>query len=74
MGIIDNYFKSVFPVPLMSLIRLESLRSSFFWGEDFRDRKEHRVRWEDKALSRKYGGLGISSLYALIFTVQKLFG
>nr|GEW79150.1 RNA-directed DNA polymerase, eukaryota, reverse transcriptase zinc-binding domain protein [Tanacetum cinerariifolium] len=56
---------SIFKVPKGVLKTLEAIRSNFFNGADSFDRKITWVAWDKVLASKRNGGLGVSSLYAL---------
>ncbi|GJS57698.1 RNA-directed DNA polymerase, eukaryota, reverse transcriptase zinc-binding domain protein [Tanacetum coccineum] len=47
------------------LQRMESIRGRFFSGVDLNSKKSILVKWSNILCSKKKGGLGVSSLYAL---------
>nr|GEY19596.1 RNA-directed DNA polymerase, eukaryota [Tanacetum cinerariifolium] len=55
----------LFKVPRGVLKALEAMRNRFFIGSDQSDRKITWVAWEKVLASKKNGGLGISSFFAL---------
>ncbi|GJZ94305.1 RNA-directed DNA polymerase, eukaryota, reverse transcriptase zinc-binding domain protein [Tanacetum coccineum] len=59
-----HYF-SIFKTPKGILNKIESFRRNFFNGADIADRKMSLIRWKNILASKKNGGLGISSLFAL---------
>nr|GFA39958.1 hypothetical protein [Tanacetum cinerariifolium] len=76
LGIMAHTFKSVFgstPIYNMSIYKvpesvlhtLESIRRNFFFGAECDKRKIMWVKWSKVLASKKYGGLGVSSFYAL---------
>nr|GEV01414.1 RNA-directed DNA polymerase, eukaryota, reverse transcriptase zinc-binding domain protein [Tanacetum cinerariifolium] len=59
-----NYF-SIFKVPKGILNKMESFHRNFFNGVDIGERKMSLIGWKHILASKKNGGLGISSLFAL---------
>nr|GEV92479.1 RNA-directed DNA polymerase, eukaryota [Tanacetum cinerariifolium] len=59
------YNMSIFKVLKSVLNLMESLRRNFFNGIQDGDRKIAWVKWSKVLASKKYGGLGVSSFYAL---------
>ncbi|GJY75464.1 hypothetical protein Tco_0480580 [Tanacetum coccineum] len=59
-----HYF-SIFKTPKGILNKIESFRRNFFNGADIADRKMSLIGWKNILASKKNGGLGISSLFAL---------
>ncbi|GKB90904.1 hypothetical protein Tco_0963176 [Tanacetum coccineum] len=62
---IPLYHMSIFKVPSGVLKLLESIRRNFFNGVDGSERKMAWISWNKVLASKKYGGLGVSSFYAL---------
>ncbi|KAL4587139.1 hypothetical protein LXL04_000005 [Taraxacum kok-saghyz] len=60
------YFLSLFLMPVAIVKRLESLRSSFFWGGSETSRKLAWVKWDRVMAKRDSGGLGIGSLVSFV--------
>ncbi|GKC89568.1 RNA-directed DNA polymerase, eukaryota, reverse transcriptase zinc-binding domain protein [Tanacetum coccineum] len=56
---------SIFKVPKYVLNYMESLRMNFFNGFQEGDRKIAWVKWSKVLASKKFGGLGVSSFFAL---------
>ncbi|GJU69180.1 hypothetical protein Tco_1255439 [Tanacetum coccineum] len=56
---------SIFKVPKSVLNYMESLRRNFFNGFQEGDRKIAWVKWSKVLASKKFGGLGVSSFFAL---------
>nr|GEW30494.1 RNA-directed DNA polymerase, eukaryota, reverse transcriptase zinc-binding domain protein [Tanacetum cinerariifolium] len=65
LGSTPIYNMSIFKVPKSVLNLMESLRRNFFNGIQDGDRKIAWVKWSKVLASKKYGGLGVSSFYAL---------
>ncbi|GJY98272.1 RNA-directed DNA polymerase, eukaryota [Tanacetum coccineum] len=59
-----HYF-SIFKVPKGILNKMEAYRRNFFNGMDISDRKLVMIGWKKILASKKNGGLGVSSLFAL---------
>ncbi|GKF04737.1 RNA-directed DNA polymerase, eukaryota [Tanacetum coccineum] len=59
------YYFSIFKTPKGILNKIESFRRNFFNGADIADRKMSLIGWKNILASKKNGGLGISSLFAL---------
>nr|GEV51768.1 RNA-directed DNA polymerase, eukaryota [Tanacetum cinerariifolium] len=56
---------SIFKAPRGVLKEMESIRNKFFIGADSTDKKITRVAWDKVLASKKNGGLGVSSFFAL---------
>nr|GEZ83543.1 RNA-directed DNA polymerase, eukaryota [Tanacetum cinerariifolium] len=65
LSAIPLYHMSLFKVPTGTLHSLESIRRDFFNGADRSERKMVWIRWDNILDSKKHGGLGVSSFYAL---------
>nr|GEX21911.1 RNA-directed DNA polymerase, eukaryota [Tanacetum cinerariifolium] len=59
------YNMSIFKVPRGVLKIMESIRSRFFNGANQGDKKITWVAWDKALASKKHGGLGVSSYFAL---------
>nr|GEX48982.1 RNA-directed DNA polymerase, eukaryota [Tanacetum cinerariifolium] len=59
------YTMSIYKAPKGVLQEMEMIRNSFFNGADSADRKITWVAWDNVLDSKKHGGLGVSSYYAL---------
>nr|GEW55628.1 RNA-directed DNA polymerase, eukaryota [Tanacetum cinerariifolium] len=59
------YNLSLFKVPKTVLNKMENLRRNFFSGNQEGDRKISWVKWHTVLASKQYGGLGVSSFFAL---------
>nr|GEX79155.1 RNA-directed DNA polymerase, eukaryota, reverse transcriptase zinc-binding domain protein [Tanacetum cinerariifolium] len=59
------YHMSIYKVPMGVLNRMESIRRRFFNGADNNKRKISMIRWQKVLASKKKGGLGVSSFFAL---------
>ncbi|GJU07587.1 RNA-directed DNA polymerase, eukaryota [Tanacetum coccineum] len=59
------YQMSVYKVPMGVLNRMESMRRNFFNGVDNNDRKITMIGWKKILASKKKGGLGVSSFFAI---------
>ncbi|GKC54374.1 RNA-directed DNA polymerase, eukaryota [Tanacetum coccineum] len=65
LGSTPIYSMSLYKVPKTVLNEMESLRRNFFNGVNGVDRKIAWVQWAKVLASKKYGGLGVSSFFAL---------
>nr|GEY62063.1 hypothetical protein [Tanacetum cinerariifolium] len=65
LGSTPIYNMSIFKVPKYVFNLMESLRRNFSNGIQDGDRKIAWVKWSKVLASKKYGGLGVSSFYAL---------
>ncbi|GJY97028.1 RNA-directed DNA polymerase, eukaryota [Tanacetum coccineum] len=65
LGSTPIYTMSLYKVPKSVLNEMESLRRNFFNGMQDDERKITWVKWSKVLASKKYGGLGVSSFYAL---------
>ncbi|GJS99731.1 RNA-directed DNA polymerase, eukaryota [Tanacetum coccineum] len=65
LGASPIYNLSIFKAPVGILKDMERIRSNFFKGADLSDRKISWVAWDKALASKKSGGLGISSYFAL---------
>ncbi|GKB78336.1 RNA-directed DNA polymerase, eukaryota [Tanacetum coccineum] len=65
LGSTPIYNMSIFKVPKSVLNYMESLRRNFFNGIQEGDRKIAWVKWSKVLASKKFGGLGVSSFFAL---------
>ncbi|GKA13730.1 RNA-directed DNA polymerase, eukaryota [Tanacetum coccineum] len=65
LGSTPIYNMSLFKVPKSVLHSMESLRRNFFNGIQEGDKKIAWVKWPMVLASKKHGGLGVSSFYAL---------
>ncbi|GKC89032.1 hypothetical protein Tco_1149681, partial [Tanacetum coccineum] len=65
LGSTPIYNMSIFKVPKSVLNYMESLRRNFFNGFQEGDRKIAWVKWSKVLASKKFGGLGVSSFFAL---------
>ncbi|XP_071730763.1 uncharacterized protein [Rutidosis leptorrhynchoides] len=65
MGSIATFTMSLFEAPKKVIQRIESLRSSFFWGAKDNERKIHWVNW--RLIQNPYdkGGLSVNCLKSL---------
>nr|GEV66188.1 RNA-directed DNA polymerase, eukaryota, reverse transcriptase zinc-binding domain protein [Tanacetum cinerariifolium] len=59
------YHMSIYKVPMGVLNRMESLRRNSFNGVDNKERKISMIGWKKVLASKKKGGLGVSSFFAL---------
>nr|GEU74621.1 RNA-directed DNA polymerase, eukaryota, reverse transcriptase zinc-binding domain protein [Tanacetum cinerariifolium] len=65
LGSIPIFHMSIFRVPSRVLHELESIRYHFFNFHEVGSNKATWVKWNSVLTDKKYGGLGVSSLYAL---------
>ncbi|GJV95486.1 RNA-directed DNA polymerase, eukaryota [Tanacetum coccineum] len=65
LGSTPIYNLSIYKAPKSVLHSMESLRRNFFNGSQCNERKIAWIKWTTTLASKKNGGLGISSLYAL---------
>ncbi|GJY60515.1 RNA-directed DNA polymerase, eukaryota [Tanacetum coccineum] len=65
LGATPIYSMSIFKVPKGILKAMEALRNRFFIGADVSDRKMTWAAWDKVLASKKNGGLGVSSFFAL---------
>ncbi|GJV31181.1 RNA-directed DNA polymerase, eukaryota [Tanacetum coccineum] len=65
LGAAPVYTMSIYKVPKGVLKVMESIRSNFFKGVEFGDKKVSWVAWDKVLASKKKGGLGVSSFLAL---------
>ncbi|GJY69733.1 retrovirus-related pol polyprotein from transposon TNT 1-94 [Tanacetum coccineum] len=65
LGSTPVYYMSMFKAPIQVINKLESIRSHFFNGVDYKVRKMTFVNWKNVPTSKEKGGLGVSSFYAL---------
>ncbi|GKA52201.1 RNA-directed DNA polymerase, eukaryota [Tanacetum coccineum] len=65
LGLTPIYNMSLYKVPKSVLHSMESIRRNFFNGVQGDERKITWVKWSKVLASKKYGGLGVSSFYAL---------
>nr|GEU62946.1 zinc finger, PHD-type [Tanacetum cinerariifolium] len=59
------YNMSIYKVPRGVLKSMEAIRSRFFNGADYSDKKITWAAWDKVLASKKNGGLGVSSFHAL---------
>ncbi|GJS20249.1 RNA-directed DNA polymerase, eukaryota [Tanacetum coccineum] len=65
LGASPLYTMSIFKVPKGVLKEMESIRNNFFKGAELSEKKITWVAWDKVLASKKKGGLGVSSYYAL---------
>ncbi|GKC88928.1 RNA-directed DNA polymerase, eukaryota, partial [Tanacetum coccineum] len=65
LGASPLYNMSIFKVPKGVLKEMESIRNNFFKGAELSEKKITWVAWDKVLASKKKGGLGVSSYYAL---------
>ncbi|GJT01134.1 RNA-directed DNA polymerase, eukaryota, reverse transcriptase zinc-binding domain protein [Tanacetum coccineum] len=59
------YYISSFKMPISVLKKMESIRMSFFNGADYGVKRMSLISWKRVLSSKKNGGLGISSFFAM---------
>ncbi|GJY82327.1 RNA-directed DNA polymerase, eukaryota [Tanacetum coccineum] len=69
---IPLYHISIFKVPMRALHSMESIRRNFFNDIDGLERKLALISWKKVLASKKYGGLGVSSIDLLAFVRKKV--
>ncbi|GJR97832.1 RNA-directed DNA polymerase, eukaryota [Tanacetum coccineum] len=65
LGNLSTYYMSIYLMSVSIQKKLESMRNNFFIGGEEGDKKITWVRWKKCLASKKLGGLGIGSIYAL---------
>nr|GFB43385.1 RNA-directed DNA polymerase, eukaryota, reverse transcriptase zinc-binding domain protein [Tanacetum cinerariifolium] len=65
LGSVLLYSMSIYKVPKGVLHELEMIRNNFFIGADSSNRKINWVAWDKVLASKKHGGLGVFSYFAL---------
>nr|GEV42839.1 RNA-directed DNA polymerase, eukaryota [Tanacetum cinerariifolium] len=65
LGSMPIFHMSIFKIPSTVLKTLESIRSHFFNGIEFRSNKTLWVTWSNVLMTKEKGGLDVSSLFAL---------
>ncbi|GJX00650.1 RNA-directed DNA polymerase, eukaryota, reverse transcriptase zinc-binding domain protein [Tanacetum coccineum] len=65
LGNLPTYYMSIYMMPVSIQKKLESMRNNFFIGGDEGDKKITWVKWKKCLASKKLGGLGIGSIYAI---------
>ncbi|GKC18528.1 RNA-directed DNA polymerase, eukaryota [Tanacetum coccineum] len=65
LGSTPIYSMSLYKVPKSVLCELESIRRNFFNGSQGNDKKISWVKWSKVLASKRFGGLGVSSFFAL---------
>ncbi|GJU29235.1 hypothetical protein Tco_1172824 [Tanacetum coccineum] len=65
LGASPLYNMSIFKAPKGVLKEMESIRNNFFIGADLSNKKITWVAWNKVLASKKKGGIGVSSFYAL---------
>ena len=65
LGAIPTYFMSLYRALEAVLKHIERMRNSFFLGAELEERKITWVSWKTVMAEKQFGGLGISSLFAL---------
>ncbi|GJW23481.1 hypothetical protein Tco_0034103 [Tanacetum coccineum] len=66
LGSMPIFHMSIFKVPSSILNSLEVIRSRFFNGHEHKSNKATWFKWNKVLTSKEKGGLGVSSLFALI--------
>ena len=62
LGGLGVYYLSLFVMPVTIAKKLESLRSTFFWGGSETEKKMAWVKWDQMLAKKESGGLEIGSL------------
>ncbi|GJZ29353.1 RNA-directed DNA polymerase, eukaryota [Tanacetum coccineum] len=65
LGSTPIYTMSLYKVPKSILHSMESIRRKFFYGANDDNKKITWVSWSKVLAAKEYGGLGVSSFYAL---------
>ena len=65
LGALPTYFMSIYKAPIAVLSQIEALRNKFFLGADLEEKKMTWVSWKQVMASKDFGGLGVTSLFAL---------
>ena len=65
LGSTPIYTLSLYKAPKVVLNTMESIRRKFFYGIQDGDKKIMWVKWSKILAAKKYGGLGVSSYFAL---------
>ncbi|GJR09724.1 RNA-directed DNA polymerase, eukaryota [Tanacetum coccineum] len=65
LGSTSIYTMSLYKVPKSILHSMESIRRKFFYGANDDNKKITWVSWSKVLAAKEYGGLGVSSFYAL---------
>nr|GEW61541.1 RNA-directed DNA polymerase, eukaryota [Tanacetum cinerariifolium] len=65
LGSIPLYHMSIFKVPKGVINNMEAIRRNFFNGSNGVNRKMSYISWDKVLISKKKGGLGVSSYFAL---------
>ncbi|PWA34615.1 RNA-directed DNA polymerase, eukaryota, Reverse transcriptase zinc-binding domain protein [Artemisia annua] len=65
LGSLPLYFMSIYMAPVSICNKLESMRNQFFLGGESGEKKMSWVTWKKCLVSKKMGGLGIGSIFAL---------
>nr|GEZ42469.1 RNA-directed DNA polymerase, eukaryota [Tanacetum cinerariifolium] len=65
LGFTPIYSMSLYKVPKSVLCELESIRRNFFNGSQGNDKNISWVKWSKVLASKRFGGLGVSSFFAL---------
>ncbi|GKE43273.1 hypothetical protein Tco_1470557, partial [Tanacetum coccineum] len=65
LGATPIFYMSIYKVPKGVIKEMESLRNKFFQGSNMLEKKITWVAWNKVLASKKKGGLGVASFYAL---------
>ncbi|PWA92673.1 reverse transcriptase domain, Reverse transcriptase zinc-binding domain protein [Artemisia annua] len=65
LGNLPTYYMSIYMMPMTIQKKLEMMHNNFFIGGDESDKKVTWVRWKKCLASKKLGGLGVGSIFAL---------
>ncbi|GJV30157.1 RNA-directed DNA polymerase, eukaryota, reverse transcriptase zinc-binding domain protein [Tanacetum coccineum] len=65
LSFLPLYYMSYFKMPISVLKKMESIRMSFFNGADHGVKRMSVISWKRVFSSKKNGGLGISSFFAM---------
>nr|GEX67515.1 putative reverse transcriptase domain-containing protein [Tanacetum cinerariifolium] len=65
LGNLPTYYMSLYMMPMAIQKKLEMMHNKFFIGGEDGEKKITWVKWEKCLASKKLGGLGIDSIYAL---------
>ncbi|GJU06616.1 RNA-directed DNA polymerase, eukaryota, reverse transcriptase zinc-binding domain protein [Tanacetum coccineum] len=65
LGNLPTYYMSIYMMPVTIQNKLEMMRNNFFIGGDESEKKMTWVSWKKCLVSKKLGGLGVGSIFAL---------
>ncbi|GKA91038.1 hypothetical protein Tco_0812908 [Tanacetum coccineum] len=65
LGNLPTYYMSIYMMPVSIQKELESMRNKFFISGDEEEKKITWVKWKKCLASKKLGGLGVGSIFAL---------